>query len=219
MIQIDIFHDTVCPWCRIGKQHLKLALEQWFADKTRLDEPVETTFRTFFLDPTIPAEGRDFKAHLLAKGGGRISLEQFFDRPRQLGAQAGLNFNFEKIEHAPNSLLSHRLIALTPPAYKNAIVDAVYKAYFEDGRNIGDLDTLLEIAAELGLETADLRTQLEGTAARDVVLGEAQWAKQQGISGVPFFIFNNRYVFSGAQPPEVILEVLNRIADEIDTAD
>jgi predicted DsbA family dithiol-disulfide isomerase len=139
-------------------------------------------------------------------------LEQFFDRPRQLGAQSGLTFNFEKMEYAPNSLLSHRLIALTPAENKEAIIDALYAAYFEDGRNIGDLDTLLEIAAEVGLETADLRTSLAGTAARDEVLAEAQWAQQQGISGVPFFIFNNRYALSGAQPPEVILEVLNRIA-------
>ncbi len=77
----------------------------------------------------------------------------------------------------------------------------------------------MEISAELGLDTADLRTQLEGTAAHDQVLGEAQWAKQQGISGVPFFIFNNRYAFSGAQPPEVILQVLNQIASETDPAD
>jgi predicted DsbA family dithiol-disulfide isomerase len=206
MIQIDIFHDTVCPWCRIGKQHLKLALEQWQG------EMPEINFRTFFLDPTIPAEGRNFKEHMIAKGGGRIPLEQFFDRPRQLGAQSGLTFNFEKMEYAPNSLLSHRLIALTPAENKEAIIDALYAAYFEDGRNIGDLDTLLEIAAEVGLETADLRTSLAGTAARDEVLAEAQWAQQQGISGVPFFIFNNRYALSGAQPPEVILEVLNRIA-------
>lgn len=208
MIHIDLFHDTVCPWCRIGKRHLKLALGQWQGDTA------EVTYRSFFLDPSIPAEGRDFRTHMLAKGGGRISLEQFFDPPRELGARSGLTFNFEKIEYAPNSLLSHRLIALTSPDKKETVIDAVYAAYFEDGRNIGRLDTLLEIAAEQGLDAAEMRTLLEGTAAQEQVLGEAQWAQQQGISGVPFFIFNNRYAFSGAQPPEVILEVLEKLVEE-----
>jgi predicted DsbA family dithiol-disulfide isomerase len=208
MIQIDVFHDTVCPWCRIGKQHLKLALEQWPG------ETAEITYRTFFLDPNIPAEGRDFRAHMLAKGGGRVSLQQFFDPPRRLGEKSGLTFNFEKIEQAPNSLLSHRLIALTPPELKEAMIDAVYAAYFEDGRDIGSLDTLLEIAAEQGLDSAEMRRLLEGTAAEDEVLGEARWAQQQGISGVPFFIFNGRYAFSGAQPQEVILEVLEQVSEE-----
>jgi len=208
MIHIDLFHDTVCPWCRIGKRHLKLALEQWQG------ETAEITYRSFFLDPSIPAEGRDFRAHMLAKGGGRVSLEQFFDPPRNLGAQSGLTFNFEKIEYAPNSLLSHRLIALAPDEKKETVVDAVYAAYFEEGRDIGTLDILLEIAAEQGLDAAEMRTLLEGTAAQEEVLGEAQWAQQQGISGVPFFIFNNRYAFSGAQPPDVILEVLEKVREE-----
>jgi predicted DsbA family dithiol-disulfide isomerase len=208
MIHIDFFHDTVCPWCRIGKRHLKLALEQWQG------ETAEITYRSFFLDPAIPAEGRDFRAHMLAKGGGRVSLEQFFDPPRQLGEKAGLTFNFEKIEQAPNSLLSHRLIALAPDEKKETVVDAVYTAYFEEGRDIGSLDILLEIAAEQGLDAAEMRTLLEGTAAQEEVLGEAQWAQQQGISGVPFFIFNNRYAFSGAQPPDVILEVLEKVREE-----
>ena len=210
MIQIDLFHDTVCPWCRIGKTNLALALEQWQG------ETAEITYRSFFLDPSIPAEGRDFREHMLAKGGGRISLQQFFDAPRQLGAQSGLTFNFEKIEHAPNSLLSHRLIALTPPEKKESVIDAVYTAYFEEGRDIGSLDTLLEIAFEQELDSAEMGMLLEGTAAQEQVLGEAQWAQQQGINGVPFFIFNNRYAFSGAQPPAVILDVLERmISNEI----
>jgi predicted DsbA family dithiol-disulfide isomerase len=207
MIQIDLFHDTVCPWCRIGKRHLELALEQWEG------ETAEVTYRTFFLDPSIPEEGRDFRAHMLAKGGGRVSLEQFFTPPRQLGGKAGLDFNFEKIEQAPNSLLSHRLIALAPEEKKEAVVDAVYTAYFEDGRDIGSLETLVAIAAEQGLDAAEMRRLLEGTAAQEQVLGEAQWAQQQGISGVPFFIFNGRYAFSGAQPPEVILEVLEQVSE------
>src|SRR5690606_34328049 len=139
-MQIDVFSDTVCPWCRIGKRHLELALADWTG------EPVTVRYRSFFLDPNIPAEGRDFKAHMTAKGGGRIPLEQFFDTPRQRGAAVGLTFNFEDIEKAPNTMLSHRLAYLTPEARRGEMLDALYAAYFEHGRDIGDTETLIDIA-------------------------------------------------------------------------
>ena len=203
-MQIDIFHDTACPWCRIGKQNLKLALEQW------QDGPVEVNYRTFFLNPNLPPEGADFASHMLAKGNHQIPLEQFFDAPRRMGASVGLTFNFEQIEKAPNTLLSHQLIALAPPEQKETIIDAVYAAYFEHGRDICSLDVLVQIAQTNGLGGETIREQLLANATRNTVLAEAQWAQDQQISGVPFFIFNQKYAFSGAQPPEVILQAMNQ---------
>ena len=204
-MQIDVFHDIVCPWCRIGKQNLKLALEQWQG------EPVEVNYRTFFLNPNMPPEGADFEPFMLAKGNNQIPLEQFFDAPRQMGASIGLTFNFEKIEKAPNTLLSHQLIGLTPPEKKEAIIDAVYAAYFEHGQDIGSLDVLVDIAQTNGLDGETIRQPLLANTARDEVLAEVQWAQAQQISGVPFFIFNQKYAFSGAQPPEVILQAMGQI--------
>jgi predicted DsbA family dithiol-disulfide isomerase len=208
-MHIDLFSDTVCPWCRIGKRHLELALAEWGRETA---EPVTLRYRSFFLDPTLPPEGRDFRAHMTAKGGGRVPLEQFFAAPRERGAAAGLTFNFEAIEKAPNTLLSHRLVALAPEATRGALLDALYAAYFEFGRDVGDLDVLAGLAAAVGLAAAATRAQLAGDAGAAEVLADVAFARQVGISGVPFFIFNERLAFSGAQPPDVILRVLRQAA-------
>ena len=207
-MQIDVFSDTVCPWCRIGKRHLELALADWTG------EPVTVRYRSFFLDPTIPVEGRDFKAHMLAKGGGRMGLEDFFATPRQRGAAVGLTFNFEAIEKAPNTTLSHRLAYLTPEERRGEMLDAIFAAYFEHGRDIGQIGTLIEIAHEMGLDDASVRSALAGDAAESDVMADVEFARQVGISGVPFFIFNNKYAFSGAQPPASIRRVMEQVTAE-----
>lgn len=204
-MQIDLFHDTACPWCRIGKRHLQLALAQWEG------EPVQVLYRTFFLNQRIPAAGEDFKPYMQAKAGGRNPLEQMFAGPRQAGERVGLRFDFDAIIRAPNTLLSHRLIALAPDSHKEAVIDAVYAAYFEQGRDIGNLEVLADIAGEAGLERAAMRESLLTDAAQEQVLADAQWAQQAGISGVPFFIVNDKYAWSGAQPPDAILRMLRQI--------
>lgn len=201
---IDVYHDTVCPWCRIGKANLKAALRGWAGS------PVEIRYRTFFLNADIPQVGYPFREYMHAKGGGQVPLETFFAAPREAGAKAGLNFNFEAIERAPNSLLSHRLIALTPDAGKEAMIDAIYAAYFEHGRDIGLLDVLVDIAAAQGMDAHAIRTRLLSDEAHAAVLAEAHMAAQNGISGVPFFILNNTFAFSGAQPTHLILRALQQ---------
>ncbi|MEO0564647.1 MAG: DsbA family oxidoreductase [Chloroflexota bacterium] len=207
-MQIDVYHDTACPWCRIGKAHLQQALEQWDG------EPVEVRYHTFFLNASIPPEGYNFREYMTAKGGGQVPMEGWFDRPREMGAQVGVTFNFEKIEHAPNTLLSHRLIALAPEDQREAVIDAVYAAYFEGGRNIGDLEVLVEIASSQGMDADEVRARLETDEAEQQVLADAARGQQLGVTGVPFFVFENRYGFSGAQPPAVILQMMQQIQEE-----
>ena len=207
-MQIDVFSDTVCPWCRIGKRHLELALADWHG------EPVTVRYRSFFLDPDVPPEGRDFQAHMTAKGGGRRLPEEFFALPRQRGKAVGLTFNFEDIGKAPNTMLSHRLAYLTPEAERGAMLDAIYAAYFEFGRDIGDPDVLAAIAGEQGQDAAAVRAALAGDAGEAQVLADVAFARQAGISSVPFFIFNDKYALSGAQPPEVMGRVLAQVAEE-----
>jgi predicted DsbA family dithiol-disulfide isomerase len=204
-MQIDLFHDTACPWCRIGKRHLQLALAQWDG------EPIEVRYRAFFLNERIPATGEDFRPYMAAKTGGRIPLEQLFAGPRQAGERVGLRFDFEAISRAPNTLLSHRLIALAPDSQKEAVIDAVYAAYFEQGRDIGDMETLVDIAGAAGLERAAMRELLLSDAGQEQALADALWAQRAGISGVPFFIVDDKYAWSGAQPPEAILQTLKQI--------
>jgi predicted DsbA family dithiol-disulfide isomerase len=201
---IDVFHDTACPFCRIGKKNLQLALEQWEG------EPVTVRFHPFFLNASIPPEGHEFRQYMIAKGGGQVPLEGFFDAPRRMGENVGLTFNFEAIQRAPNTELSHRLILLTPEGQREAVIDDVYAAYFEHGQDIGDLEVLVEIAARHGVDADTMREQLQGDAMREQVRTEAHTAAQGGITGVPFFILNNALAFSGAQPPEVMLRALKQ---------
>jgi predicted DsbA family dithiol-disulfide isomerase len=207
-MRIDLFHDTACPWCRIGKQHLEQALEQWQG------EPVEVHYRTFLLNPSMPPEGHEFLPFMDAKAGGRTPPGGWFEAPRQMGAKAGINFQFEKIERAPNTTLSHRLIAIAPSENKAAVVDGIYAAYFEHGQDIGRMEVLLEIASSKGLDKEEIRRQLESDAGEEQVRADVEYAGEVGISGVPFFIVNQKYAFSGAHPPESILNVLKEAARE-----
>ncbi|MEZ4518856.1 MAG: DsbA family oxidoreductase [Chloroflexota bacterium] len=207
-MKIDIFQDTVCPWCRIGKRHLELVLDDWDG------EPVEVAYHSFFLDPTLPAEGKDFRSHLQAKIGGQVGTDQLFDVPRERGAAVGLVFNFDAIDRSPNTMLSHQLVAITPDELKTQMVDAVYAAYFEQGRDIGNIEVLLDIAEENGLSRTETQTRLEASEGRDVVLTDVALAQQLGISGVPFFVINDAYGFSGAQPPHMMRRVLEQVAAE-----
>jgi predicted DsbA family dithiol-disulfide isomerase len=200
MQTIEVYHDVACPWCRIGKAYLRQALARWAG-------PAPTVrYRTFFLNADIPSDGYEFVSYMNAKGGGQVPLEQWFAAPRAMGAAAGLTFHFERITRAPNTLQAHRLIALTPEPDRAGMIDALYDAYFEHGRDIGDLDTLHAIARVQGVAV-----DLQGDQARDQVLAEADQAHRLGISGVPFFVFNQRYGLGGAQPVDVLLQVMEQV--------
>lgn len=210
-MRIDLFHDTACPWCRVGKTHLRQAITEWERDG---GEVVEVYYHTFFLNPSIPPEGYAFREYMHAKGGGQVPMEQWFAAPRDMGQRAGLTFNFEAIERAPNTLLSHQLIALAPDDKCEAVIDAVYAAYFQHGQDIGSMDVLLQIASDCGLNVDTIRQQLEDGAKRNDVMADAMQGARIGVSGVPFFIVNQRLAFSGAQPPDVILDVMRQVQEE-----
>lgn len=204
---VDVFHDTVCPWCRIGKKHLDDALARW-------DGPPGTVrWRPFFLDDTVPAEGLDFRSSMMARKG-IADLEPMFAAVRRAGAAAGLDFRFDKVRYATNTLTSHRLLALAPEERRGAVLDATHRAYFEEGRNIGDIDTLADAAAETGLDRSTFRDLLRSDAARDEVLAEAAWASRHGITGVPLFIVDGQVVLSGAQPLESLLAAMRAAAEQ-----
>jgi predicted DsbA family dithiol-disulfide isomerase len=153
----------------------------------------------------------EFRELMQAKGGGRVPLETFFDAPRKAGAKAGLVFNFEKITRAPNSLLSHCLLLLAPKPDREALLESIYAAYFEYGQDIGRLDVLVEIGSLHGLKPELVQDALNGLAGREQVLGDHRWAAEHGIQGVPFYVINQRYGISGAQPPEALTAMFDEI--------
>lgn len=203
---IDIFHDTACPWCRIGKKYLFDALAQW-QDKAVI------RWHAFLLDDSIPSQGVEFRTFMQArKGIEPAELNQLFNYTKQKGDAAGVKLNFDKIYLAVNTKLSHQLIALTPEEIKTTVVEAIYKAYFEDGLNIGDVETLVSIGKAAGMDVAELRTQLSENTALSQVMNDAATARMNGITSVPFLSFNNKVSISGSQSVEVFLQALNSAA-------
>lgn len=209
---VDVWHDTVCPWCRIGKAHLDAALARWDGAAP------EVRFRAFFLNPRIPPGGEEFRAYMAAKMGGAAALPAMFERVRQASADAGVDFHFDRIGRAPNTELSHRLLALAPVGQERAAVEAVYRAYFEEGRDIGDPEELVRIAGEVGMDPASTRAPLRGEAGRAEVLADVEAARRIGVTGVPFFVFDERGALSGAHPPATLLAALRQVAAETEGA-
>lgn len=187
---------------------MQRSLQEWQG------EPVEVAYRAFFLNPSIPPEGYDFIPYMQAKFNGRVNLKDAFDGPRRMGEAAGLTFNMDKITKAPNSTLSHCLIALAPPDAREQVIEDVYAAYFEHGQDIGDIEILIQIGKKLGMPEDRLWVDLNDEKVRAQVEAEAREAGRLEISGVPFFIVNEKYAFSGAQLPEAILNVLRRVAEQ-----
>lgn len=201
---IDIFHDTACPWCRIGKKHLFDALSVVGQSQT-----IDIRWHPFLLDDSIPSQGVGFRSFMKTrKGIGAQQLEQLFGYATQSAAKAGVKLDFDKVLLAVNTTLSHRLITLTPKDYKNVMVEAIYKAYFEDGLNIGDVDTLVRLGKNFGFDESKLKQQLSGDAALAEVMTEAKAARERGINSVPFFVINNKVSISGSQSVDTFIQAM-----------
>jgi predicted DsbA family dithiol-disulfide isomerase len=206
MLAIDIVSDVVCPWCYIGKRHLERALEGF-------NGTYEVRWHPFQLNPDLPSEGIDRKGYLEAKFGGPERAKQIYARVEEAARHAGLAVQIDRIERQPNTLAAHALIAYAQSvdsATGSRVVERLFRAYFIEGRFIGSVDTLCELAIECELDGGATRAfitdqaQLRATAARD------EDVRRQGVSGVPFFMFNNRQAVSGAQPPELLKELIAR---------
>lgn len=203
---VDVFQDTVCPWCRIGAKNLQTALQRWDG------EPVTVRYRPFELQPGMPAEGRDFRQHMTAIKGD-ANIEPMIEHVCRAGEACDITFRFDRVQRAPNTLLSHVLVAAVPDDKQEAMLDALHDAYFEHGRDIGDRATLLAIASEQGFDELEIAAKLDDPALRSEVSEQATWARQQGISGVPFFIFDGVLGASGAQPPAHLLQAMQQAID------
>ena len=214
-MRIDIYSDTICPWCYIGKRRLERALEM------RPQEQLELTWRAFQLNPDMPAEGMDRQSYLQAKFGGPDNARQVYDRVREAGREEDIPFAFESIQRTPNTIDSHRLIRYTvnqAPAATERVVQGLFDAYFLEGRDIGNRDELVAVAEDARLDAEEIRAFLEGDGARGLVQAEDSRARQIGIQGVPTFIFNEKYVLSGAHPPEVLHQLFDLALQDDDAS-
>jgi predicted DsbA family dithiol-disulfide isomerase len=202
VLTIDIVSDVVCPWCYVGEKRLEAAL----ADEAG---PVVVRWRPYQLDPTIPEAGLDRAEYMAKKFGNSGRLQSVHDNLTRLGAELGLPFAFDKVKRSPNTLDAHRLIRWAASAGVQAeVVDRLFKAYFVEGRDIGDRKTLVEIAGECGLEAAQVEKALADGVDADVVREEIEQAQTMGVSGVPFFIFGGRVGVPGAVEPSVLRQAI-----------
>lgn len=210
MIKLDIFSDPVCPWCFIGKARLDAALAE------RPDHPFTIEYHPFQLNPDMPREGTDRRAYLEAKFGGTAQAAEVHARIDAAAAEAGLEIDWGRIERTPNTLDAHRLIHWAGVEGRQiAVVSALFRAYFLEGRDIGDRDVLADIADGTGLDAAMIRRLLAGDAdAADVSARDAH-ARERGVTGVPTHIVAESHVVPGAQPTQLWVQLIDEIAEQI----
>jgi predicted DsbA family dithiol-disulfide isomerase len=205
-LQVDVISDVVCPWCFVGKRRLEKAI-------AGSDIPLKIRWRPFQLDPTIPPGGKDRRAYLMAKFGSDERIRQLQENISAAGESEGIPFAFERIAVSPNTIDAHRLVRWSEESGKqDRIVEALFRAYFLDGRDIGDPAVLADIAAAAGMERDSVAARLASDEDREAVEEEIATAQQMGVSGVPTFIVSGRYALVGAQPAEEIARAIEAVA-------
>jgi predicted DsbA family dithiol-disulfide isomerase len=209
-ISIDVVSDVVCPWCFIGQKRLDIALA------ALPDIDVTVHWRPYQLDPTIPPEGYDRKAYMVAKFGSEERLRVAHERVREAAQDTDIAFAFEAIGTSPNTLDAHRVIRWAGSAGPDAqgkAVRRIFRAFFEEGRDVGRAGVLTELAGEAGMDRAVVETLLATDADRDEVRAEIDTARRMGITGVPCFLLEGRYAVMGAQDSEVLADAIRRVSE------
>jgi predicted DsbA family dithiol-disulfide isomerase len=201
-MHLDIFSDTICPWCYVGKRRLARALA------ARPQPRMAIRWRAFQLNPGMPADGMIRERYIDAKFGSSERAKRIYEAVSAVGASEGIQFNFEAIKRTPNTILSHRLLRRAGKEDKqDALLEAMFLAYFVEGRDIGNVRVLGEIGESVGL--TDAGEYLTGDEGLEEVRAEDSLARRQGINGVPCFIFNYRFLLSGAQEPESFFQLFD----------
>ena len=213
-IRVDVWSDIVCPWCYIGKRKFEAALEQ-LGDAI----PVSVRYHAYQLDPTAPPGSAMPVPEMYAKKfGGPDVARQMIERVTGVAAEVGLDFHLD-IGLRANTLLAHRLLWLAAqpnsPVPQAVLKDRLMRAYFSEGRNVGDPDTLADIAADTGFDAEYVRSWLAGDAGAAEVAAEIEKAADYGITAVPTFVINEQWAVPGAQDADTFVGVLRRIHDKL----
>ena len=206
---LEIFSDTVCPWCYIGKRRLERAL------RLRPQPSLVRRWRAFQLNPGLPSSGMDRRQYMIAKFGSLDRAQRLYEAVSRVGAQEGIKFDFDRIVRTPNTVRSHRLLYAAAEEDKQpGLLELIFNAYFTEGRDIGEPDILAELGHEAGLSAAAIDDALVEGGRLDSAMTEDLQSRRIGINGVPFFIFNGRFGLSGAQEPEALLNMLDLAREE-----
>ncbi|WP_424991143.1 DsbA family oxidoreductase [Fluviibacterium sp. S390] len=206
MTKLEIFSDPICPWCLIGKTRLDRALA------TQPDHPFQIAWYPFQLNPDMPAEGMDRRAYLEAKFGGRDGALRVYGQIAETAEAEGIEVDFAAIQRTPNTLNAHRLIHWAGiEGHQNAVVDALFAAYFQQGRDIGDIEVLGDIADAAGLDAAVVLKLLKSDVDVNVIREGDDAARKMGINAAPTFIVGGAHAVPGAQPTELWQKVISEL--------
>ena len=206
-MKVEIWSDVMCPFCYIGKRRFEKALEQ-FPGR----DSIEVVWKSFQLNPAMKTEpGKNINQYLSeVKGWSLAQAKQANDYVTSMAKEVGLNYDFDKAVVA-NSFDAHRLVQLAKVNGKgDAMEEQLFKAYFTEGKNIADHDTLVQLAAAIGLDEEAVKKVLNSNEYADAVERDIYEAQQIGVRGVPYFVLNDRYAVSGAQATETFLGALNK---------
>ncbi|MSQ87498.1 MAG: DsbA family oxidoreductase [Alphaproteobacteria bacterium] len=203
-MQIDVVFDTVCPWCYVGKRRFERAL------KMRPNMKPTLRYRSFLLNPDLPPQGVDRREYLERKFGGSAQYERIVEALVFTGKGEGINFALDKIKRTPNSANSHRLIRLARTMNcQTEAVNVLFSAYFERGLDIGNVEVLVKLAEEIGLERGMAYAHLSTETDLNAVYTENARMHRLGITGVPCYIFNEGRAIAGAQEPEILVRMFD----------
>ncbi len=210
MIELDIFSDTICPWCYIGKKRLDKAIQKYPG------VTIKQTWRPFQLNPSMPAEGMDRQEYLVSKFVSPDAAKTIYDNIYEEGKKEGIEFNFDAIETTPNSFNSHRLLAL---AYRynvqDQILEDLFESYFIRGEDIGNPNILLSIAVNNSLNEEEFKNYLSDQQNIEPLANEEIVARNMGINSVPTFIVNKQLVVNGAQSSENFELIFSKLTSKI----
>ena len=210
MIRLDIISDIDCPWCYVGKDYLDRALE------ARPDHPFAIEWHPFQLNPELPRTGMDRRLYMEAKFGGKDGAVRAYLPLLEHAAAAGVELNFDRIGRQPNTLDAHRLIHWAGlEGRQTPMVAALFRAFWRDGRDLTDPETLVDIAAGAGLDEAVIRRLLGSDADAEDIRARDAHSRERGENAEPAFIIADRHVLQGAQPTGVWTDIIDDIARQL----
>jgi predicted DsbA family dithiol-disulfide isomerase len=203
-LTVDVISDVICPWCYIGKRRLEKAI-------ATLGGQIRVRWLPFQLNPAMPKEGISRREYRTRKFGSWEHAQELDARVISVGEAEGIQFAFDKIERTPNTLDSHRLIWLAgKQGVQNAVVEALFRGYFTDGRDISNRHTLIDVVAEAGMDRDTAESLLKSEEGLEAIKEAGELARRHRVDGVPFFIIDGMVTLGGAQPPDVFVEAFRQ---------
>ncbi|MCZ6657884.1 MAG: DsbA family oxidoreductase [Gammaproteobacteria bacterium] len=209
-MKIEIFSDVVCPWCYIGKKRLDMVLS------SSVGEGVDVRWRPYQLYPRMPVEGLDRAAFLEASYGDRADRSKIPERIRIEAEDVGLDLDFGAIEKMPNTLQAHRLLSYAESTgTQHELAEVLFEYYFCEGKDVGDVEVLVDAGESVGMDASRVRTYLRSEADVESLREQFARATELGVSGVPYYLLAGRFGIPGAQTPDVIGQFIERAKERL----